>query len=130
MTSRPRFARGGAIRDGDVYVERPGDADFARLAREAGFFTVSGCRTMGKTSLVNRWRPRLKAEGIELPLIDVAGLGKPPTLETWFALVEKELATSLGALHLSSSRDELPPARRLRALLEQARGSLRRRLVL
>jgi L-asparaginase len=131
MKSRPRFARGGAIRDGDVYVERPGDADFARLARQPGFFTVSGCRTMGKTSLVNRWRPTLKGEGIDVALIDVAGLGKPSSLAEWFSLVEKEMAISLGVSPAGAALPEtLPPARRLLSLLEHARGAIGRPFVL
>ncbi|MGZ5440642.1 MAG: asparaginase domain-containing protein [Thermoanaerobaculia bacterium] len=131
MKPRPRFARGGAIRDGDVYVERPGDADFGRLARESGFFTVSGCRTMGKTSLVNRWRSTLKGEGIDVMLVDVAGLGTPPTLAKWFSLVERELAATLGALASGPTLPEsMPPARRFLSLLEHARGSLGRPVVL
>lgn len=131
MKSRPRFARGGAIRDGDVYVERPGDVEFARLARQPGFFTVSGCRTMGKTSLVNRWRPTLRGEAIDVALVDVAGLGKPSTLGEWFSLVETELSISLGAPPMTAALTEsMPPARRLLSLLEHFRGALGRPLML
>ena len=131
MKSPPRFTRGGATRYGDVYVERPGDADFEQLARQPGFFTVSGCRTMGKTSLVNRWRPTLKGEGRDVMLVDVAGLGKPGTLEEWFSLVERELAILLGTAPSSlTPLDSMPPARRFLSLLENVRASLHGPLVL
>jgi L-asparaginase len=135
MRPRRRFKRGGAIGDGDVYVERPGDVEFATLARLPGFFTVSGCRTMGKTSLANWWSPTLKREGIDLLLVDVAGLGKAPTLEGWFARLEEEL-TSLLALVPGASPPRLPlpsstpPGRRFLSMLAAVRESLEGRLVL
>lgn len=78
---------------GYLYVPRDEDRRFLDLARRERAFTVTGCRTMGKSSMVNRWQPVLGGEGMRVIVLDVAAeIGSAEDVEQWFGKLRRMLA--------------------------------------
>jgi L-asparaginase len=99
--ARRRIHVGGTVgAEGCVYVKRPEDAEFLDYAREGVNFTISGCRTMGKSSLFVQWRKPLRAEGIYVVDADIAvHVGHQPGpryAHEWVANLGSRLALHLG----------------------------------
>jgi len=101
---------GGTVpASGFLVLPRSEDAEFLAAAREGRWFTVSGCRTMGKSTLVSRWRGTLESEGIRVACVDLAAqIGAPEEAEQWLDAVAESLALDLG---LEASATNLIPAR-------------------
>src|ERR1051325_8981012 len=120
MSKHLRFPRGGAVQPTELYVPRSEDEAFLRFARERTWFSVSGCRTMGKTSLAKRWTNQLQQEGITLKRVDVAGMGTPGTVDLWIDRLRNQFRAYLDAesiRRLAADRN-LGPGERLKELFE------------
>jgi L-asparaginase len=120
MSNLLPFPRGGAVQPTEIYVPRQEDDDFLRYARERSWFSVSGCRTMGKTSLAKRWTKQLQEEGITLKRVDVAAMGKPDTVDLWISRLRNQFRANLG--HKNSKRQDfarnMGPGDHLKAVFE------------
>jgi L-asparaginase len=106
MTIR-RYNVGGAVpSNNSVYVHRPQDKNFLASVDVGNWIELSGCRTMGKTSMVMRWRQPLSAQRVSLAYADVAGhIGwrpAPETLREWIIKLGRRLS-----LDLDLSSDEI-----------------------
>src|SRR5262249_47134532 len=79
------FFAGGALRpDPPSYVERLADrALYEALARRE-FCYVLTSRQVGKSSLIVRTAARLRHDGIQSVVLDLAGLGQNVTVEQWY----------------------------------------------
>lgn len=89
---------GGMVpQDGFLFVPRPEDDLFLALAQETSWFTVSGCRTMGKSSLLSRWRGTLD-ESLRTAYVDLAWPGAGvETVDGWLRALAVALAVDLGS---------------------------------
>jgi len=93
---RPRFARGQTVEKHHVYVPRAEDDRFRKLALGSSWFSVRGCRTMGKTSLVIHHLPWIEQqEGCQVAYVDVGGwqLG---SVDEWFLELGRQLQIESG----------------------------------
>lgn len=100
-----KFARGQAIEKHHVYVHRDEDRLFEALAFGTRWFSIQGCRSMGKTSLVVRNLQGLEDKGCRVVLVDLGGWMKP-TIEEWL----RELGAQILAELADSHAMDLSPA--------------------
>lgn len=93
-----KISVGGMVpQSGFLFVPRPEDELFLELSRGANWFTVSGCRTMGKSSLLSRWRRALEEEGLRVAYVDVAWAGAQiETIDAWLGALAETLSVELG----------------------------------
>ena len=92
--NQPRIQAGGAVPvDGYLYVARPQDAALADILRERVWFTLSGARTMGKTSLTFH----ADADGLDFAHVDLsADVGRScATFREWLVLLGARIASRL-----------------------------------
>src|SRR5688572_11347411 len=114
-----RYNVGGAVPSGNsVYVHRPQDEKFLASVEAGNWVEISGCRTMGKTSMAMRWRQALSEQDISVAYADLAGhIGwrpaPPTTLHEWIIKLGTRLALDL----------DLPSVRVLSALEGKQSGS-------
>lgn len=102
-----RYIVGGAVPShNSVYVHRPQDKNFLAGIEAGNWIELSGCRTMGKTSMIMRWRKPLLERGVSVAYADIAGhIGwrpAPETLQEWVIKLGRRLA-----LDLDLSSDEI-----------------------
>ncbi len=97
MNPRLRIPVGGMVpHEGYLFVPRVEDDRFLQYTREGRWFTISGCRTMGKSSLVSRWRMELMAKGVRIAHVDVAGsLDAADNVGRWLEIFGDMLALEL-----------------------------------
>ncbi|HBB98588.1 MAG TPA: hypothetical protein DC054_24660 [Blastocatellia bacterium] len=102
-----KYNVGGAVPSNGIYVHRPQDEDYLANISLGNWIELSGCRTMGKTSMVMHWRSHLSEEGVSVAYADLAGhIGwrpAPKTLQEWIIRLGRRLA-----LDLDLSGDEIP----------------------
>ncbi|NJL27274.1 MAG: hypothetical protein HC897_04965 [Thermoanaerobaculia bacterium] len=116
---------GGTVpRNGFLFLPRAEDRLFLDLAREGRWFAISGCRTMGKSSLVSRWREELTSEGIRVLYVDMAwSATEIDSVATWLRTFADWLALDLALditgddLLLEATANRGPTAQRLEHLL-------------
>lgn len=117
----PKFQAGMILDPTDaVYVTRAEDLSFLTGAlRVKAWLNISGCRTMGKSSLYVKHSAALAAQGIITLTVDVASeVGQKPNALEWF----KELSRAwTGRLALRAPQD----AERLQAVILEAFTTLR-----
>lgn len=94
-SNRTRIPRGGAVQPGYLYITRRHDHEFLEHAMQPGCFSISACRTSGKTSLVLRSREVLAQQGVVLAYVDVAGLGKPNNIDKWIQDFQEQILVDL-----------------------------------
>jgi len=95
-----RYNVGSAVpSNNSVYVHRPQDKNFLAGVNAGNWIELSGCRTMGKTSMVMRWRRPLLEQGVSMAYADVAGhIGwkpAPATLRDWIIKLGRRLCLDL-----------------------------------
>jgi hypothetical protein len=89
------FIAGGALRtDANCYIERQTDRKAEQSIRQEKFLYVTAPRQMGKTSLLNRLRAQLSANGWQSCSIDMATL-KRLEPDVWFSALGTELGRQL-----------------------------------
>ena len=96
-TARPALQVGGAVNlRQSVYIVRPTDDQLLALLERSEYCNVLCSRQMGKTSLLQRTRQRLRAQGVRTSAFDVAGvLGSPPDADTWYRGLLQQIALDL-----------------------------------
>lgn len=95
MPERRIIARGGAVQPNHIYIQRQEESDFLALSGEPGCFTLSGCRTFGKTSLYEANRNTLITQGVLPVRIDMGGTKEAKTLTEWVSHFEDEVIVDL-----------------------------------
>src|SRR5271154_3894629 len=99
----PRLARpsfyvpGGAMpRDAPSYVIREADLDLHGALRMSEFCCVLAPRHMGKSSMLVRTVARLRQEGVNTVVVDLAALGQNLWAEQWYLGLLGRIGTELG----------------------------------
>lgn len=137
--SKRTYNVGGAVPSvGSVYVHRPQDENFLASIGAGNWIELSGCRTMGKTSMVMRWREPLLQEGTAVAYADVAGhIGwkpAPESFQEWILKLGKRLSLDLDLIPdkiLGSSTEThfADPSELLTSLLSKIRAGTQKKLL-
>lgn len=120
------FYTGGELREGaPSYIERDADRSLLAAALRGELCYVLGPSQMGKSSLINHARGRLRALGVASALVDLQQFGAGSSADQWLvsflAVVRAQLALPAAPDAWWDERpDEEPLARFARYLTEQA----------
>ncbi len=76
------------------YVTRKADRDIYETLKAGEFCYIFNSRLMGKSSLMERTRERLKSEDFACIFIDLSHFGTRMTQEQWYASLINEIAES------------------------------------
>jgi L-asparaginase len=135
-----RYNVGGAVPSGgSIYVHRPQDENFLAGIVAGDWIELSGCRTMGKTSMVMRWRQPLLERGIAVAYADIAGhIGwrpAPSTLQEWIIKLARRLALDLdsSSAEIVSSLEKAQtdsPGELLELLLSRIQSAVKGRVLI
>jgi L-asparaginase/Glu-tRNA(Gln) amidotransferase subunit D len=92
---RTRIRVGNAVQGYHLYVPRPTEENaIVQQVATSGAFEVIGCRTQGKTSLLQQGVSRCpQSDGVRVIYSDCGGLGDTPSLDSWV----EALCNDLGA---------------------------------
>jgi L-asparaginase len=130
---------GGAVPSvSSVYVHRPQDQKFLATIEAGNWVELSGCRTMGKTSMVMRWRNPLLERGTAVAYADVAGhVGwkpAPESLQDWILKLGRRLSLDLdldsdAILGSTIQGRSVSPSELLTSVLLKIRSGIQRKLL-
>lgn len=96
MTSLPTLCTFGALKEGDLYIERPADAELLRAIQHGEYTYVLASRQTGKTSLMSRTLRKLEAQGTRCVKLDMGSFSFEGTLADWLLTLAREIAMWLG----------------------------------
>ncbi len=91
---------GGTWRPGNLYIQRDADREFQKHVAEGRWVNICGCRTMGKSSLVVRWKSALIEGGFSIANVDLSGHvvpdeAKPPSATEFLRHIAEQIAFEL-----------------------------------
>ncbi|MFO0579032.1 MAG: MFS transporter [Polyangia bacterium] len=86
----------GGLKEGDLYIERPADAELLAALRRCDYAYVLSSRQTGKTSLMLRTLRKLRAEGFRCAKVDLGALGTDPDPVQWYHGLAVEIAEAAG----------------------------------
>src|SRR5262245_18152295 len=78
------------------YIQRRADLDLYEGLREGSFCYVLTSRQMGKSSLMIRTAARLREEGTNVVLLDLAAVGQNLSAEQWYGGLLMRMGSQLG----------------------------------
>lgn len=94
--SLPALCTFGALKEGDLYIERPADEELLRALQRGEYAYVLAARQTGKTSLMNRTLRRLEEQGTRCVKLDMGAFSFEGTVEDWYLTLAREIAAWLG----------------------------------
>lgn len=94
--SIPSLSTLGGLKEGDLYIERPADAELLSVLRRGDYAYVLSSRQTGKTSLMIRTLRRLRSQGVRCAKVDLGGLGTDPDPAQWYHSLAVEIAEATG----------------------------------
>lgn len=94
--SPPSLSTLGALQEGDLYIERPADAELLRALQNHEYAYVLASRQTGKTSLMSRTLRKLEAQGVRCVKLDMGTFSFEGTLDNWYLTIAREIALWLG----------------------------------
>jgi hypothetical protein len=83
-SSHAKLSTLGGLKEGDLYIERPADAELLSALRRSDYAYVLSSRQTGKTSLMIRTLRRLRSEGFRCAKVDLGSLGTDPDAAQWY----------------------------------------------
>src|SRR5207244_1900912 len=79
------YVTGGTLRlDAPCYVERRADRELHEALVRGDFCYVLTSRQMGKSSLMVHTAARLRAEGVQVAILDLTAIGQNLSAEQWY----------------------------------------------
>ena len=92
----PRLSTLGALKEGDLYIERPADHDLLAALERGEYAYVLSSRQTGKTSLMARTLRKLRYKGCRCAKVDLGGLGTGADPAAWYLGLAVEIAEQIG----------------------------------
>lgn len=123
MNHRFIYAVGGQVQSsGGLYIERRADYELFAFCREGRFAYILAPRQIGKSSLMIRTAKRLRQEGIQSVVVDLAGLGTQVVADQWYygllSNIVDQLDVETDLAGWWKQENDLPGAKRLSRFFE------------
>ncbi|MFO0580242.1 MAG: MFS transporter [Polyangia bacterium] len=123
--TQPTLSTFGALKEGDLYIERPADEELLHALQRSEYAYVLASRQTGKTSLVTRTMRKLSAQGTRCVKLDMGAFAFEGTTDDWYLTLACEIAMCLGqksefAESLFARYARRPPTQRFTRFLQEA----------
>lgn len=91
----PRLCTFGSLKEEDLYIERPADAELQQALRNGEYAYVLSARQTGKSSLLLHTLRALRTQGIRCAKIDLGAFGSDAGPAVFYESIAAEIADTL-----------------------------------